>query len=84
MAGGPGTFDLRGRWPVPTASSPHRHVRRLSPLRAECTARTLIFKTGGVDASHNDTLMKLIEGGKICRPLIAYHALNNIMHGARF
>jgi alcohol dehydrogenase len=45
--------------------------------------KNLIFKTGGVDASKNDVLMRLIEGGKInTRPMLTHTMpLNDIMHG---
>ena len=45
--------------------------------------KNLIFKTGGVDASKNDILMKLIEGGKInTRPMLTHRMpLNDIMKG---
>ena len=85
VAGGPGTFDTA--WQV---ARPNGIVSLIAmyeeaqslPLH-QMYGKNLIFKTGGVDASHNDTLMKLIEGGKInCRPLITHTMpLNNIMHG---
>lgn len=45
--------------------------------------KNLIFKTGGVDASKNDTLMRLIEGGKInTKPMLTHRIpLNDIMKG---
>jgi alcohol dehydrogenase len=45
--------------------------------------KNLIFKTGGVDASRNDILMRLIEGGKInTRPMLTHSMpLNDIMRG---
>ena len=85
MAGGHGTFDTA--WQV---ARPNGIVSLIAmyeeaqslPLH-QMYGKNLIFKTGGVDASHNDTLMKLIEGGKInCRPLITHTMpLNDIMHG---
>lgn len=85
VAGGPGTFDTA--WQV---ARPNGIVSLIAmyeeaqslPLH-QMYGKNLIFKTGGVDASHNDTLMKLIEGGKInCRPLITHTMpLNDIMHG---
>ena len=85
VAGGHGTFDTA--WQV---ARPNGIVSLIAmyeeaqslPLH-QMYGKNLIFKTGGVDASHNDTLMKLIEGGKInCRPLITHTMpLNDIMHG---
>lgn len=45
--------------------------------------KNLTFKTGGVDACRNDTLMALIANGKLnCRPLITHTMpLNDIMRG---
>lgn len=45
--------------------------------------KNLVFKTGGVDASKNHILMKLIEGGKInTRPMLTHTMpLNDIMRG---
>lgn len=85
VAGGPSTFQTA--WQV---ARPNGVVSLIAmyeeaqpfPLH-QMYGKNLIFKTGGVDASHNETLMKLIEGGKLnCKPLISHTMpLNDIMKG---
>ena len=85
VAGGQGTFEAAWKIARPNAVvsliAMYEEAQSL-PLH-QMYGKNLIFKTGGVDASKNDILMKLIEGGKInTRPMLTHRMpLNDIMKG---
>jgi alcohol dehydrogenase len=85
VAGGPDTFQTA--WKIARANAVVSVIAlygesQVLPL-PQMYGKNLVFKTGGVDASKNDILMKLIEGGKInTRPMMTHHMpLNDVLKG---
>ncbi|MCD8139522.1 MAG: alcohol dehydrogenase [Planctomycetaceae bacterium] len=84
-AGGPTTFETA--WQIARPNAVVSVIAmyeepQVLPL-PQMYGKNLIFKTGGVDASKNDILVKLIEGGKInARPMLTHHMpLNDVIKG---
>ena len=87
VAGGKDTFDLSWKVARPNA------IVVLVALYPEAQSlplhlmygKNLVFKTGGVDASSCDDIMKLVESGKIDTSCLITHrsSLNDIMEGYR-
>lgn len=83
VAGGPDTFEMAWRLCRPNgivgvvAMYPEAQVLPLPDMYG----KNLTFKTGGVDAAYNQTLVNLIAAGKIdTRPILTHtRSLNDIM-----
>ena len=84
-AGGPTTFETAWKVARPNAVvsviALYEEAQEI-PLH-QMYGKNLVFKTGGVDAAHNDMLMRLIEGGKLNpRPMLTHTMpLNDILKG---
>lgn len=86
-AGGVDTFQLAWKLARPNAVVALIAMYESSQLLPlpQMYGKNLIFKTGGVDATHSEELMRLLEAGRLSTDFLVTHQapLNDILEGYR-